>query len=184
MSSRLVLENGREDGKIACTWFGGFLLGARLKCKKMGWASYRKKNFFILNDSVGLSMCDCLIETVKYIWVNIWCMLDWILSQNCRNTLPLHTAVEQLGVQKLKTLLCLTNCWQPTSTSLLTRQKILKIQVWLWFCIVWTVFNTRTTWYFQYYMYRLGKPNAVCFPPFHNGCNPACKVWCRLQTGE
>ena len=31
---------------------------------------HRKKNFFI-NDSVGLSMCDCPIETVKYIWVNI-----------------------------------------------------------------------------------------------------------------
>ena len=31
---------------------------------------HRKKNFFI-NDSVGLSMCDCPVETVKYIWVNI-----------------------------------------------------------------------------------------------------------------
>ena len=28
------------------------------------------------------------------------------------------------------------------------------------------------------------KINAVCFPSFHNGCNPACKVWCRLWTGE
>ena len=27
--------------------------------------------------------------------VNIWWILDWILSQNCRNTLPLHT-VDQL----------------------------------------------------------------------------------------
>ena len=26
-------------------------------------------------------MCDGPIETVKYILVNIWCMLDWILSQ-------------------------------------------------------------------------------------------------------
>ena len=24
------------------------------------------------------------------IWANIWCKPDWILSQNCRNTLPLH----------------------------------------------------------------------------------------------
>ena len=31
---------------------------------------HRKKNFFI-NDFVGLSMCDCPVETVKYIWVNI-----------------------------------------------------------------------------------------------------------------
>ena len=22
------------------------------------------------------------------------------------------------------------------------------------------------------------KINALCFPSFHNGCNPACKVWC------
>ena len=36
-------------------------------------------------------MCDVPIETVKYILVNIWRMLGWILSQNCRNTLPLHT---------------------------------------------------------------------------------------------
>ena len=28
------------------------------------------------------------------------------------------------------------------------------------------------------------KINAVCFPPFHNGCNSACKVWRRLWTGE
>ena len=41
-------------------------------------------------------MCDGSIETVKYISVDIWCMLDWILSQNCRNTLPLHT-VDQIA---------------------------------------------------------------------------------------
>ena len=43
----------------------------------------------------GLSMFDGPTETVKYIWVNILCMLDWILSQNCRNTLASHT-VDQL----------------------------------------------------------------------------------------
>ena len=58
-------------------------------------------------------------------------MLDWILSQNCRYTLPLHAAVEQLGVQKLKTLLCPTNCFKPTSASLLTIWKNIKIQIWL-----------------------------------------------------
>ena len=30
-------------------------------------------------------MCDGPIETVKYIWVNIWCMPDWIFSKNYRN---------------------------------------------------------------------------------------------------
>ena len=32
----------------------------------------------------------------KFLLVYIWCMLDRILSQNCRNTLPLH-AVDQLS---------------------------------------------------------------------------------------
>ena len=49
---------------------------------------------------VGLSMSDGPIETVKYIWINIWCMLDWILSQNCRNTRPLHTADQLVGSAK------------------------------------------------------------------------------------
>ena len=30
-------------------------------------------------------MSDGPIETVKYIWVNIGCILDCIFSQNCRN---------------------------------------------------------------------------------------------------
>ena len=29
---------------------------------------------------VGLTMYDSPAETVEYIWVDIWCMLDWILS--------------------------------------------------------------------------------------------------------
>ena len=118
---------------------------------------------------VGFSMSDCPIETVKYIWVNIWCMLGWILSQNCRNTLPLHTEVEELEVQKLKTLLCPTNCFQPTPTPLLTRWMNIKIQVWLWFCIVWTVLTTKTTRHFHYYMYCLGKTTwsmRLVFPHF------------------
>ena len=28
------------------------------------------------------------------------------------------------------------------------------------------------------------KVNAACFPSFHNGGNPACKVWRRLRTGQ
>ena len=55
---------------MACTCLGGFLLGGRFKCGKMETPLHRKKNFFI-NDSVGLSMCYCTIETVKYILVNI-----------------------------------------------------------------------------------------------------------------
>ena len=37
-----------------------------------------------------LFMYDDPMKTVEYIWVNIWCMLDWILSKNCRNTPSLH----------------------------------------------------------------------------------------------
>ena len=39
---------------------------------------------------VRLSKCDSPIETIEYIWVSIWSILDWILSQNSRNILPLH----------------------------------------------------------------------------------------------
>ena len=55
---------------MACTCLEGFLLGGRFKCGKMGRPPHRKKNFFI-NDSVRLSICDCPIETVKYICMNI-----------------------------------------------------------------------------------------------------------------
>ena len=47
--------------------FGGFLLGGSNTDK---WGDHRTKNFFI-NNFVGLLICDGLIETVKYIWVNI-----------------------------------------------------------------------------------------------------------------
>ena len=45
---------------------------------------------------MGFLMYDYPIETVEYIWMNIWCMLDWILSQSCRNTLPFHEKNETL----------------------------------------------------------------------------------------
>ena len=78
-------EGGWWTVEITCTCLGGFLLGGS-NAEKCG--DHQKKNFFI-NNSVGLSMCDGPIKTVKYIWVNILCMLHWILSQNCRNTLSL-----------------------------------------------------------------------------------------------
>ena len=43
------------------TYFGRFLLGGS---DAEQWSDDRKKNFFI-NDSVGLSMCDGSIETVR-----------------------------------------------------------------------------------------------------------------------
>ena len=49
-------------------------------------------------------MCSGPIETVECIWVNIWCMLDWIWSLNCRNTLLLHTAGQLVRSTKSETL--------------------------------------------------------------------------------
>ena len=148
MSPGLVL---REVLRVMGRWnsmylFGGIFVG-RFKCGKMEWPA--KEKIFI-NNSVRLSMCDSPIETVKYIWLNFWCMLDWILSQNCGNTLPLH-AVDQL------TSWSTAYCLQPIPLPLLIRRKNIKIQIWLWFCIVWIVFNTTTTWHFHYYMDCLGK---------------------------
>ena len=157
VSSGIVLEDRGRMVKWHVPVSGDFCWEVGWNVEKWGDHRIERRISLYLNVSVGLSMCDCLIETVKYIWVNIWCMLDWILSQNCRNTFPLHTAVEQLRVQKLNTLLCPTNCLQTTLMSLLTRWKNIKIQIWLWFYIVWTVFNIRTTWYFHYYTYCLGK---------------------------
>ena len=75
---------------------------------KKKWGGNRRQSFYsemrgstisggrACERPVGLSMYHGPIEFVEYSWVNIWCMLDWILSQNYRNTLPLH-AVDQLA---------------------------------------------------------------------------------------
>ena len=48
--------------------------------------------------------------------------------------------------------------------------------------------KTTTTWHFHYLYILLRenhKINAIFSPSFHdNGCNPACKIWHRLRTGE
>ena len=54
---------------------------------------------------MGLSLYDGPMETFKYIWVNIWCMPKWILSQNCRNTLPLDTVDQLVRSANYETLL-------------------------------------------------------------------------------
>ena len=75
---------GCGKGDAPLKWHGpvwGIFVG-RFKCRKMGWTS---KEEFFRNNSVGLSMYNGPIQTVKYIWVSIWCMLDWTFAQNCRN---------------------------------------------------------------------------------------------------
>ena len=109
---RIVLGDG---GMVVGPWndmylFEAFLLrGSNVK----NWSDHQKEEF--LRKFCGT---DGLIETVKYIWVNILYMLDWIFSQNCRNSLPLHTAACQLAAKstKYQMLLCLTNCLQSTPT--------------------------------------------------------------------
>ena len=39
---------------------------------------------------VMLFMIDGAIETMEYMWVGIWCMLDWIMSQDYRNAFLRH----------------------------------------------------------------------------------------------
>ena len=38
------------------------------------------------------------METVECMWVDIWCMLDWIIGlcqQDCRNAFPRHGSLNQ-----------------------------------------------------------------------------------------
>ena len=83
-----------EMNKIVGCWNGMYLLWGffveRFKCGNMEWPS--KKNFFI-NNSVGHSMYDAPIETVKYIWVNTFCSkecknLDAVVPINCLQPTP------------------------------------------------------------------------------------------------
>ena len=94
---------------MTCACLGDFCSNAE------NWGNHRKNNFFI--HSVELSMCDGPIETARYIWVNILYMLDWIFSQNCRNSLPLHTAVQLARSTKSSKLSYLTKCLQSTPSS-------------------------------------------------------------------
>ena len=49
-----------------------------------------------------------ILKCGEYIYVNIWCMLDWILSQNWRNTLHLDTVDQLVRSAKNETLLYLS----------------------------------------------------------------------------
>ena len=139
--------------EMACICLGGFSLGG-----SNAEGDHQKKNFFI-NNSVGLSMFDGPIETIKYILVNMWCMLDWIYTKLQKYT---SFAYSRSTSEEWKNLVAvvpdqLLASNADLSDDLLIRWKNIKIQVWLWFCIVWMVFNTTTSWHFHYYMYCLGK---------------------------
>ena len=82
------------------------------------------------------------IETVKYIWVNIWCML----LEFCHKKLGLVTILHYLSSYQ---------------------------------------HNNYVAFSLLHVLLRGNhKINDGCFPSFHNGCNPTCKAWRRLRTGE
>ena len=114
-------------------------------------------------------------------------MLDWILLQGYRNTLPLQTVHQLRRSAKSWTLLRPTNCLQPTRMPVLIEMNEYKNSglVVILHCL--SNFNATTTWHFHY-LYVLLEENrkidAICFPSFHNGCNHAYKVGRRLRTGE
>ena len=71
------------------------------------WLGNKRKRFYIeicgnaarregaCENSVGLSMYDGPMGTVEYMWVNIWCMLDWIIGF-CYKSAEIHSLRIQL----------------------------------------------------------------------------------------
>ena len=43
----------------------------------------------VCENPVRFSLNDGPMETVEYMWVNIWCMLDWIIGF-CHKTAEIH----------------------------------------------------------------------------------------------
>ena len=162
--------------KLHVPVWGNFCREVRFKCKKMGWPLHWKKNFVIIPRVFPwVTVQQKLLNTFG--WIFHVCLIGF-----CHKTAEMYFICIQ---QKLKPLFCPTNCLHPMPTRLLTRENNMKIQVWLWFCIVWTVFNTRTTWHFHYYMYCLGKITRsmpLIFPHFIMAAIP--HVRCDVGSGR
>ena len=86
-----ICEERFQNLLKSCVSFGEGLEGSNEE-KMERWKNVVSFKEWACEIPVGFPMCPS-IETVKYIWVNIWCMLDWILSQNCKNTLSLHVLI-------------------------------------------------------------------------------------------
>ena len=137
---------GQWAVEMACTCLGGFSMGGSNSGEQGG---HRKKSFF-RNNSLGLSMYDGLIETVKYILVKF----DACLTGFCHKTAEIHFLciqfINQQVVQKLRRCLHCLNSFQR---------------------------NNYVEFLLMYVLLRENhKVNAVSFPSFHNGCNPTWKV--------
>ena len=122
-------------------------------------------------------MCDSPIETVKYIWVNIWCMLHWILSKKkCRNTFPLRT-VDQLARSAKSLEAVVPNQLLAANADAVAYQmeeyKNSGLVVIL-HCLNSFQYNNYVKWSLLYVLLRENhRINAVSFPSSHNGCNTA-----------
>ena len=89
-------HNGRDrrPNLLHSVVYSGLIVG--------GWvmSTYSKRSYLGLAEI--MYMCESPIEIVECIWLNIWCMLDWIWSQNCGNTLFLYTCGQIRGAQKIR----------------------------------------------------------------------------------
>ena len=54
----------------------------------MGGNAVRGGGGKVCENPVRFSLNDGSVETVEYMWVNIWCMLDWIVF--CHKTAEIH----------------------------------------------------------------------------------------------
>ena len=87
---RVVIWQGWEGGRVA-EWQGGRVLVCGLTYSEPELRRGSPRSF----PRRGGCEFDGPMETAQYMWMNIWCMVHarldcWILSQNCRNTLPRH----------------------------------------------------------------------------------------------
>ena len=101
---KMQCEDAFQDLWKSCISFGGGLkvsneekMGRQQKEEVLWW---NEGKHHLRKGGGGL---------VKTLWLsmNIWCMLDWILSQNCRNTLPLLIVDQLLRRAKYEMLLWL-----------------------------------------------------------------------------
>ena len=134
------------------------------------WVEWR----WAYENPVGLSMCDCPTETVKCIWVNIWCMLDWILSKNlaeihflCINLISKQT------VQKLRRYCARAIACRQRPRYCLSDGGIQKF----WFGCDFPLFEQFWTQQ-QHCIFTIiiltirenNNINTVCLSSFHDGC--------------
>ena len=115
----------RDVGRVMRHWndmdlFGEFLLGGSNAEK---WVEHQKKSFLeiILLDSPCITVRYKLLNTSG--WIFDACLIGLSHKTAEMNSLPLHTA-DQLAIArstKSQTLLCPTNCLQPTPTLVLIR---------------------------------------------------------------